>query len=309
MANDLAILSDEKNIFQALKDIVYKGASDRGVALVMSYCKARKIDPMLKPVHIIKMKSKSSAGNWVEEDTIMPGIGLYRIQAARSGCMGISEPVFGEVIYDEVGSIKISYPISATVTVRKLLHTGQVAEFSATEFWLENYANKGSKYENGKKVGIDVTPNDMWAKRPFGQLAKCAEAQALRKAFPEVVDNLPTFEEKSQQVIVQKSFPKENKPIEQKTNPTENFYAPTIEEACIELKASQTLDELETNFKKIWKVPLLRQYQQQLIDVKDECKDFLSTLLKESQATTAVQKPSEDDEWIKAFDGETGEIK
>ena len=44
----------------------------------------------------------------------------------------------------------------------------------------------------------------MWLKRPFGQLAKCAEAQALRKAFPEIITQQPTAEEMEGKFIEEK---------------------------------------------------------------------------------------------------------
>jgi hypothetical protein len=63
--------------------------------------------------------------------------------------------------------------------VKRRLPTGEVVDFTAKEFWKENYAVKGGKDRS-------IAPNAMWTKRPYGQIAKCAEAQALRKAFPEI---------------------------------------------------------------------------------------------------------------------------
>lgn len=190
----------------ALKSSLYPGASDASIDMVLSYCQAAGLDPMTKPVHIVPMKVKigenpdGSAVNGMR-DVVMPGIGLYRINASRTGqYAGCSEPEFGptctmESVRDVWSNgpngrrqktqqpFQLHYPEWCRVTVRKLLGN-QVVEFSAKEYWLENYASKS-----------DGSPNAMWEKRAFGQLAKCAEAQALRKAFPEAVGSQPTAEE------------------------------------------------------------------------------------------------------------------
>jgi hypothetical protein len=116
----------------------------------------------------------------------MPGIGLYRIQAHRTGqYAGISEPEFGPNRTLKVGQEEFLYPEWCTLTVKKIID-GNIIEFTAKEFWIENYAV-------AKKDTL--APNSMWKKRPFGQLAKCTEAQALRKAFPDIISHQPTFEE------------------------------------------------------------------------------------------------------------------
>lgn len=196
-----------ETIRQAMKASLYPGAADASIDMVLAYCQATGLDPMTKPVHIVPMSvstgRKDDKGWDVKEtrDVVMPGIGLYRINAARTGqYAGCSEPEFGPICSMEVDrdiwgdgpdgrrqkrTVKVSfqYPEWCRVTVRKLLG-GQVVEFSAKEYWLENYASKA-----------DGGPNAMWEKRAFGQLAKCTEAQALRKAFPEAVGSQPTAEE------------------------------------------------------------------------------------------------------------------
>jgi len=69
------------------------------------------------------------------------------------------------------------------------------AEFTAIEYWKENYAVKGGKEKS-------VAPNAMWSKRPRGQIAKCAQAQALRIAFPELGAQ-PTAEEMEGKTLYQ----------------------------------------------------------------------------------------------------------
>lgn len=203
-----ALQMAEDELVRVLQSSLYPGAQLESIKLVLGYCKATGLDPMQKPVHIVPMKvstgQKDSNGWDIKEnrDVVMPGIGLYRSQAARTGqYVGMSEPAFGptktlaftsfryegsgrdrqKVSYQE----SMEYPEWCTVIVRRLIG-GTVCEFPAREYWLENYATKGSD---------STEPNAMWRKRPFGQIAKCAEAQALRKAFPGETGSQPTAEE------------------------------------------------------------------------------------------------------------------
>ena len=138
------------------------------------------------------MNVKNSAtGHSNFKDVVMPGIGLYRIQAARSNqYAGVSEPEFGPTMTEDLDGVTITYPEWCKVIVKKIV-CGNIVEFAAKEYWKENYAVAG-KDENGRKL---ISPNSMWQKRPFAQIAKCAEAQALRKAFPEFISHQPTAEE------------------------------------------------------------------------------------------------------------------
>lgn len=197
--NEIATKAEigRNELIEVLSTSLYVGAKKESIGMVFDYCAAAHLDPMQKPVHIVPMNTKNPVtGKYEFRDVIMPGIGLYRIQADRSERMaGISEPEYGEEITAELtdksgNSVTISYPEWCRVTIKKIVGA-HIVEFVAKEYWIENYATDS---------GRSTAPNAMWKKRPRGQIAKCAEAQALRKAFPEIGAQ-PTAEEMEGKIL------------------------------------------------------------------------------------------------------------
>jgi phage recombination protein Bet len=180
------------------------------VTMALSYCRARNLDIYKKPVHVVPMWS-SALGKMVE--TVWPGIAEIRTTAARTGeYAGIDAVEFGPMVEREfVGTLDqwiepegggrkikrseevrktVRYPEWASVVVYRWTK-GQKAAFHTKIFWEETYAS----------IGKSEIPNEMWAKRTRGQLDKCVEAAALRKAFPEEVGSLYAAEEMEGRVI------------------------------------------------------------------------------------------------------------
>ena len=178
-------------VWTTLQNSVFPGAKDESILLAVDYCKARKLDILKKPCHIVPMSvtdAKTGNKNW--RDVIMPGIYEQRITAFRTGQMaGQDEPVFG----DTVTFRGIEAPEWCRVTVYRFINNERCA-FSHTEYFSEACATT----KEGK-------PNSMWSKRPRGQLAKCAEAGALRKAFPDELGGVITADEVNEEHINQHS--------------------------------------------------------------------------------------------------------
>jgi phage recombination protein Bet len=177
----------EAELSEVLQSSLYPGASLPSIKMVLGYCKAAGLDPLQKPVHIVPMnvKKPGTRDQYEWRDVIMPGVGLYRTQAARTGeHVGTDEPEFGPPLDFRIGDFVLSVPEWCKVTVYRMKN-GMKSAFTATEYWTENYATAGRDSQ---------MPNAMWKRRIRGQIAKCAEAQALRKGFPEV-GSQPTAEE------------------------------------------------------------------------------------------------------------------
>jgi phage recombination protein Bet len=151
---------------------VAKGATKDELEIFLHQCRKTGLDPLAKQIYFQKRK------NWKtgeETITIITGIDGYRLIADRTGkYAGNDDPE-----YDDPEK----QPTWAKVTVYKMVE-GQRCAFTATARW--------TQYFPGDKLGF------MWTKMPHLMLGKCAEALALRKAFPAELSGVYTAEEMHQ---------------------------------------------------------------------------------------------------------------
>lgn len=172
--------NEKKRIALAQKTIA-KGLTADEFKLFWMVATRSGLDPFARQIYAIKRNSWNPQTKRMEPVmTIQTSIDGYRAIAERTKDLaGISD-----VTYDTEAK---EHPNKATITVQRVDKTGQRAEYTSTARWSE-YA----------QIGKDGKPTKMWQKMPYLMLGKCAEALALRKAFPHDLSGLYTHEEMSQ---------------------------------------------------------------------------------------------------------------
>lgn len=181
-----------------LRATICKEGSEEDVKLFLHICSITGLDPFTKQIYAVFRFDKGSGKKTMN---IQTGIDGYRLIAERTGkYMPGREPTFS---YDKNGNL-----FSATSYIKKFGPDGTWHECAATAFWAES----AQKNADGK-------PMKFWTQMPHGQLSKCAESLALRRAFPANMSGLYTSEEMEQadkvETIVVKSEPAIEQIIEQ----------------------------------------------------------------------------------------------
>lgn len=161
-----------------VKSTIIKGASeatDDELKLFIMVCERSGLDPFREQIRAIKRWDSSQKKDVM---TIQTGIMGFRLIAQRSKARGGPEykgqthPLW----YDEKGNwhdlwLQDKPPFAAKVGVH--------VEGFAEPMW------GIAEYKRLVQRRTDGTPNVFWEKGAAFQLAKCAEAAAIRKAFPE----------------------------------------------------------------------------------------------------------------------------
>lgn len=159
-----------------------KGASDDELILFEEICKRTGLSPEMKQIHPVPRE------DWKTKKTVYTfqvSIDGYRLLAERTGNYAPGrEPTF---IYDDEKRL-----ISATAYVKKRTSDGTWHEVAASAFY-DEYVQTFKDKDSGK-----FEPTKFWKTMEHNQLSKCAEALALRKAFPADLSNIYTLDEMKQ---------------------------------------------------------------------------------------------------------------
>lgn len=170
---------------------LFPGAKPESVIMVFDYCKARGLDPLKKPCHIVPMQVKTQEGDYVWRDVIMAGIYEYRTTATRTGLyLGHSEPEYGP----DVDFLGVTAPAFCKIVIYRWNDTAKMrAEYPVKVKFAECCGTA-----KDRKTG-DPYVNGRWTKAPEQMLTKCTEAAGLREAFPDELGGTQTADEMADQ--------------------------------------------------------------------------------------------------------------
>lgn len=165
------------------------------LVLFLHACKRTGLEPLTKQIYAVYRWDYRSGK---EKMSIQVGIDGMRVVAQRTGEYAGQDDAKFTPEDESLGN-----PTKASVTVYRLVQNHKVS-FTGTARWSE-YVQKDK----------DGKPMTMWAKMPYTMLGKCAEALALRKAFPNELSGLYSEDEMAQASNPVPELPKPTAPSAQ----------------------------------------------------------------------------------------------
>ncbi|ABB16092.1 phage recombination protein Bet [Carboxydothermus hydrogenoformans] len=190
---------------ELIKRTVARGATDDELALFLYQAKRTGLDPLTRQIHFVKRKQRQPDGSIVEVGTIQTGIDGFRVIAERSGkYAGQLGPYWcGKDGQWRDVWLSPDPPVAAKVGILR-------SDFKEPIWAVARFDAYAQRKSDGKLF-------ENWAKMPDLMLAKCAEALAIRKAFPQDLSGIYAHEEMGQSYI-----PEQNRIAEPEIIPSEN---------------------------------------------------------------------------------------
>ncbi len=157
---------------QVITDSICKGATPSELQLFVATCKRTGLDPFMRQIYAVKRYDSKERR---EVMAIQVGIDGLRLIAERTDRYAGQDPIEfldSDGVWSEVWTGKDEFPLAARCAVYR-------------KDWPDHKARATCRWDSYAQThGADHKLMPTWEKMPDVMLGKCAEALALRRAFP-----------------------------------------------------------------------------------------------------------------------------